>query len=269
MSVILFVLCAATPARATEDLFNPAPPMHQGETAGFSVGDSFGLQGSVTRTRGADRSFQVPSLTLGGARVGFGHEHGVAVRFMNAFALGGGVKGVEGAMSMAVSGGWRAPVAKDHGPIVRGGLDASFFGNAALSDLRLELPQAHLGWQTLGNGKLAEIVGKGGVILFGWRHAGDAAERPLNLSPEVGALGTVQMPLFDLYVDYTHVFVRHEGGPLDVVGMRLCGKARPVLVCTNVRLETGDVSVRGGPPVNAESTFFGLLLGFMRPERQP
>ena len=257
---------AASGARAG-DLYHPSPPRHGGEEPDSALGGAFGLQGSVTRTRGSDRDFQVPSLTLAGARVGYGSERGFGVRVMNTFTLGGGVKGVEGGTTMSLSGGWRAPVAKEHGPILRGGIDGAFFGNKALSDLRLEAPQGHLGWQYLAHGKLAELVGKGGLVLVGWHHTGDAAERRVNLSPEVGALGSVIVPFFEMYVDYTHIFVRREGGPLDIVGMLLCGKAKPIVACTNVRVENGDVHLPSGLLANAQATYFGFLLGILRPQK--
>ena len=81
--------------------------------------------------------------------------------------LGGGQGGFEGALAGTLDLGYRVPVAEDHGPFGRIGIDGRLQGNDLLYFSMLELPRLTLGWQYLKGKTVLEAGARGGAILAG------------------------------------------------------------------------------------------------------
>ncbi len=228
-----------------------------------------GLHAGLTRVRGGDKNTQLGAFGISNSHVGFGYERPGTIRVINTASLAGGADGIEGSFTNAVAGGVRAPFGKHHGLVLRGGGEASIFGNRYLWDSLLELPQLQLGYQWLVPGSVADLATKGGYVLLGRHNTGDSGVRDLGGAVEWGGIGTLHLGPVDLGASYTRIYPRHGGTPVDLVETAFCGNAKPILVCTNVRYERGDVRVPDGSLQDARVSYVGLTIGLVVLEKKP
>jgi hypothetical protein len=222
-----------------------------------------GLRAGLTRVRGGDRPGDVRALGLSVTHVGFGLEGPFSVRAVNTGSLAGGDNGIEGGIGQAVAGGLRAPLGKNHGLVVRGGLEFGFFGNKYLWDSIVELPQLQLGYQWLVPRSVIDVAMKGGYVIVGRHNTGDAGSRDLDGSFEVGAIGALHIGPVDLRASYTSVRVRDGGSPVDLLEAAFCGHIPPAVLCTDVRYELGDVRLPGGSLSDTVASYVGLTGGIV------
>ena len=237
-------------------------PSHGGEVVAHSDVSTVGLRGGLTRVRFGDARRRNLSLTLSGRREGYGLEHDVAIRVANTFALGGGQGGVEGHLGMAVAAVYRAPVAKDHGPMTRLAAEGLVQASPALFHSLLEAPELQLGYQYLSPGKLAEAGLKSGYVLAGYYRADDG-NRPLGASFEWGAFANVNVDPFRLRGTLTRILAGAPSPALNVLEAEVCSRARPVVFCADTQVffgETGDRSRATLQPSRAAQ--FGITIGF-------
>lgn len=228
-----------------------------------------GLHAALTQVRGGDKNAQLGAFGITNSHVGFGYERPGTIRVINTATLAGGADGIEGGIANAVAGGVRAPFGKNHGLVLRGGGEASIFGNKYLWDSLLELPQLQLGYQWLVPGSVADAAMKGGYVLLGRHNTGDGATRNLGASFEWGAIATLHLGPVDLRGAYTRVYPRYGGTPVDLLEGAFCGNARPIVVCTDFRYERGDVRVPEGALRDARVSYLGLTLGLVVLEKKP
>jgi hypothetical protein len=162
-----------------------------------------------------------------------------------------------------VAGGVRLPFGATHGLVLRGGVEGSFFGNKALWDSLLELPQAHVGYQWLVPRAVIDVAARGGYVLLGRFNTGDGASRRLDGAPELGGIASYHVGAIDLRATYARVFARHDGAPVDLLQGALCGHGGVVVVCTDLRYEVGDVRMPADGALRAaRASYVGLTLGF-------
>lgn len=251
MAAIAATLLVSTPAMATD------PPATDVTVAGLRAG--------LTKVRGGDRNGEVGTVGVSFTHVGFGLEGPVSVRVINTAALAGGAAGIEGGMAQAFAGGVRAPFGKTHGLVARGGLEFAFFGNKYLWDSMLEFPQVQLGYQWLVPRSVVDVAMKGGYVLLGRHNTGDAASQELDGSFEWGAIGALHIGAFDVRASHTRVLVRGGGAPFDLVEAAFCGHASPVpiVLCTDVRYELGDVRLLDQSLRAAVVSYVGLTVGIV------
>jgi hypothetical protein len=231
--------------------------------------EMIGLQTSFTRVRGSDRDAEIGALGLSMSRVGFGFEKGFGVRVVNTGSLALGDKGLQGGLGTALAGGFRLPVHKTHGVVLRGGYDASFFGNKYVWSSMIELPQMQLGYQWLtpskdASGSMVDVVAKGGYLWLGRHNTGDAGVRKLDASWELGGAGSLHMGPVNMRVTYTHIVLGERNAPVDQVEAAICGQTKRVFVCETLRYEVGDVRVPGGTLAPSRVSFLGLTVGLMK-----
>lgn len=263
-------------AQASGPLSRPSGHGHRPPDA--STFERSGLETTLTFGRGADL-LRTGSQTVGAfgvatSRVGFGFERGAIVRVVNVGSLAVGRTGIQGGFTSAVSGGYRLSLAETHGPFVRGGIEGGIFGNQALWDSSLELPQLHLGWQWLARtresprvGQLIDVAWKGGYVLVGRHNTGNVAWRTTSGSFEAGAIASVHLGPVALRGSYTRILA--EGGPIDQIDMSLCGVTARLFVCQSVRYEVGDVRVRpSGELLPSRVSVLGLSVGLVSPKRR-
>jgi len=222
-----------------------------------------GLRGGLTRVRGGDRHGDVTAFGLSVTHVGFGLEGLFSVRAVNTGSLAGGANGIEGGIGQAVAGGVRLPVGATHGVVVRGGLEFGFFGNKYLWDSSIELPQLQLGYQWLVPRSVVDVAVKGGYVLVGRHNTGDAGTRDLDGSFEWGGIGALHIGSIDLRASYTSVQVNDGGSPVDLFEAAICGHAKPLVLCTDIRYELGDVRLLDGRFSDTVASYVGLTAGIV------
>jgi hypothetical protein len=241
--------------------FGAAVPASAREVPATDVTAS-GLHASLTRVRGGDKNGEVGAVGIATSHVGFGFEQGVAVRVVNTGSIAGGPDGVQGGLGNAVAGGVRLPFDTTHGLVLRGGIEASFFGNKVLWDSLLELPQLHVGYQWLVPHAVIDVAARGGYVLLGRFNTGDGASRRLDGAPEVGGIASYHLGAIDLRASYARVFARHGGEPVDLLEGALCGHGGVVVMCTDLRYEVGDVRMPADRAWSeARASYVGLTLG--------
>ena len=260
LSAILVTALLAVAGAARADAVVPATR----DTADSNLS---GLRTALTVVRKGDVDGRMGSLAWSGAHAGWGYEDLGTVRHVTWFALGGGPRGIEGGLGGAMSGGLRLPSAGPHAIVIRGGLEGALFGNLLAYHSLLELPQLHAGYQYLFRGALFEVAAKGGWLLLGRHDVGEDGRRVLDGSPEAGAIAALVTRSVVMRGAFARVFVTDDAGPVDLFEASACGVAIPVAVCTDVRIERGDVY---GPTSvllpGARSTFVGLTVGVARDE---
>lgn len=236
-----------------------------------------GLQTTLMRVRGSDRAGELGAFGIGANRVGFGYEKGVAVRVVNVGSLAVGSKGLQGGIDSALAGGYRFSFDKNHGPVVRGGLHIALFGNKWLWDSMIELPQVHLGYQWLvpyfdladsrraeDAPKLVDVAMKGGYILIGRHHTGDAARRDTSGALELGGIASLHLGWLGIRASYTRIFPRHGGSELDQLDASLCGVTSRFFLCQTIRYEVGGVRTLDGVLRDSQVSMLGLTIGFTK-----
>ena len=255
-------LGATSASAETDDERMNRLPSHGGEVVAHSDASAFGLRGGLTRVRYGDARASSLSLTLSGRREAHAVEHGIALRVVNTFAIGGGPDGLEGHIGMAVAAGFRAPIAKYHGPMTRIGGEALLQGSRTLYYSLLEVPQLQLGYQYLAPGKLAEGGFKGGYLLAGYYRADDG-NRPLGASYEWGAFANVNIEPLRLRGAFTRVLAGAPSPSLNVLEAEVCSRRRPIIVCTDTQVFFGEAGDRSrGTLYGSRAVSFGFTIGF-------
>lgn len=254
---VLVLVLVASPAGA-------ADPPHTDVTVS-------GIHAGLMRVRGGDREGQIGTVGISTTHVGFGYERPFTIRVINTASIGFGGKSIQGGISNAVAGGVRAPVGKNHGVVLRGGIEGGIFGNKYLWNSHLELPQLQLGYQWLVPRSVAELAAKGGYVLLGRHNTGDAGTRDTGGSFEVGGIAATHIGALDLRASYTRIFVRHGGSPVDLLEGNFCGHASPLVVCTDVRYELGDARLPDDSLRPTHITYVGITLGLsiLEQKRKP
>lgn len=225
-----------------------------------------GASATLTRGRGGDRDVEAGAVGLATSHIGFGYENPIAIRVTNQGSLSGGSNGVQGGLGTAVAGGVRLPVGKDHGVVLRGGIEGSFFGNRYLWDSLLEFPQLHVGYQWLVPKSVFDVAMKGGYVLRGRHDTGDSTERDIDRSLEWGAIGTLQLASANVSVSYTRVLAG-GGSPIDLLEGAFCGIGYPFALCTNVRYELGDGQLADGSLRFVRVSLVGISVGVVIPDK--
>lgn len=220
-----------------------------------------GIDGSITHSHGGDGDAQLGAVGIASTHIGFGYEDPTTVRVVSTGSLAGGPNGIQGGLSSAVAGGVRLSLGKSHGAVVRGGAEGFFFGNRYLWDSFLEFPQLQVGYQWLVPGSVVDVAMKGGYVLFGRHNTGDSVTRDLDASLEWGAIGAVHLGPLDLRANYTRVLVDQGATPIDLVEGAVCGLARILALCTNVRYELGEGRLSDGTLRSTRVSFVGLTAG--------
>jgi hypothetical protein len=239
-----------------------------------------GLQTTLTRVRGSDRNGELGAFGFAANRVGFGYEKGIAIRVVNVGSLAVGSKGLQGGINSALAGGYRFSFEKNHGPVVRGGVEIALFGNKWLWDSMIEIPQFHLGYQWLvpyfdladsrqrprdaEPPKLIDVAAKGGYILIGRHHTGDAARRDTSGAPEFGGIASIHLGWLGIRASYTKIFPRHGGSDVDQFDASLCGLTSRFFICQTIRYEVGEVRTLDGVLRDSQVSILGLTIGFLK-----
>jgi hypothetical protein len=251
----------ATPPRLCNGFRRHQMPDHE-TASGFSIGcpDAIGLRGSEVHVFGASADEGAGLMFFAGGEE-FGHERFWSSRDTYGLALGGGGAGLEGELSGSIAYGFRAPVTRDQGPVVRAAASAHLLGNNAFYSSLLELPQAQVGWQWSHGYAVVEVAGAAGLVLTGRFRAGDAATRELG-GFAFGGHASLQVP----WVRFTMEAERLPSGdaltaPVDVLGGTLCAVAFPMAVCADGRAEQSRAWVGAGQPL-VTAAYAGLTIGF-------
>lgn len=96
-------------------------------------------------------------------------------------SVGGGGSGFEGELGGSLTVGVRAPVAKRHGPFVRGGVSGHLLGNDLFYASLIELPRGEIGYQYLRGVNVVEVAATMGYAIDG--RYGQRNLTPLPYSP--------------------------------------------------------------------------------------
>jgi hypothetical protein len=227
-----------------------------------------GFQTSLTRLRGSDKNAELTAVGFSTSRVGFGFERPFTVRIVSSSSLALHSKGIQGGFAGAMAGGARIPTGRDHGILLRAGLEGSIFGNKYLWDSLFEVPQVHVGYQWVVPGSVFDIAAKSGYVLWGRHNTGDAAVRRLDGAPELGGIAYLHANAFDVRASYSHVIARHEGAPINLFEAALCGFASAIVICSNTRYEFGDVNLPRRGSQASQVAYLGLSIGVVAPKKK-
>ena len=180
------------------------------------------------------------------------------------FMLGGGQGGFEGALASSVDIGYRIPVAEEHGPFGRIGIDGRLQGNDLLYFSMLELPRLSLGWQYLKGNTVLEGGARGGAILAGLYDPGDAGRRKLS-GFEWGGFVSGQVAFLRGDASFMRIETPNtlNGTPVDVARGQICGVGGKLGVCLDGMFFRGDAEMRAEASAirTATSRYVGLTIG--------
>jgi hypothetical protein len=178
--------------------------------------------------------------------------------------IGGGEAGFEGALGGAFEFGWRAPVARDHGPFGRAGVAGEMMGNDRFYFSMIELPRVSVGYQYVSRGTLLEIGGRASPVITGRYNPGDDGTRRLPGTFAYGGFAALHWQ----YVRGEATLLRIDSndsnwqGPVDVARGALCGVFRPVGFCGDVMVMRGDANFGGAlGTLFTTTTYAGLTFG--------
>jgi hypothetical protein len=267
--VFLFLTAALVLSEeAKHTLALTTPPVRDGKAVSLMLVSTIGLTGMVTAARGGDADDRLGSLSLSSRRMGFAYDRGLDVRVVNTLALGASEHdrkvGFHGDASVEASGGYRFHVAEAHGPFVRGGILALIGGDSLVYQSLVELPQVQVGYQYIGAMEIFEIAGRSGFSILGRSDTGDHASRHLDHSVDVGAMGTVRTGPVLVTTEWSHFLADGSGTPVDWLTVALCGIARSIAICTDIRSVSGDVSVSSQTLAASRVTQVGITVGSSR-----
>jgi hypothetical protein len=267
--VLLFIAAALVLSEeAKHTLALTTPPQRDGKTESLMLVSTVGLTAMVTAARGGDADDRLGSLSLSSRKMGFAYDRGLDVRVVNTFELGASEHdrkiGFHGGGSVEASGGYRFHVAETHGPFIRGGIEALIGGDSLVYQSLVELPQAQLGYQYIAGPSLFEVAGRSGFSIFGRSDTGDQASRHLDQVLDVGAMGTARTGPVVVTAEWSHFLARGEGAPIDWVTIAVCGIARTVALCTDVRAVSGDVYLPSQALAASRVTQVGITIGSSR-----
>ena len=180
------------------------------------------------------------------------------------FMLGGGQGGFEGALASSLDIGYRVPVAEEHGPFGRVGIDGRLQGNDLLYFSMLELPRVAIGWQYLKGRTVLEAGARGGAILAGLYDPGDAGRRKLS-GFEWGGFVSGQIDFLRADASFMRIETPHtlNGTPVDVGRAQLCGVGGTFGACLDGMLFRGDAEMRAEASATRStvSQYVGLTIG--------
>lgn len=225
----------------------------------------FGLRGSAATVRGAAAT-EGSGLMVSAEGEEFVRRGVFVTHGMHRLAIGGGGAGFEGTLQGALAGGFRLPVAKRHGPVIRAGVLGYVRGNDAFYASLLDLPQVQLGYQYLYGRTVLELGATSGAVLAGRFRAGEAETRILGAGLEVGAYAALQIPWFRLGVSGMRLPTNDAlSAPVRTAEGTLCAIATPFAICGDARASvTEAIAVLGAAPVEVTSLYAGLTFGLTR-----
>ena len=181
--------------------------------------------------------------------------------------LGGGGSGFEGELSGSVTVGVRAPLAKHHGPFVRGGVSGHVLGNDLFYGSLIEFPRGEVGYQFMSGITVVEAG-----MTFGYAIDGRYGQRnlvPLPYSPLSPTSGFAWGGYVALQAPHMQLGVSLEGVPMSegasgtiMNGLAsACAYGYIFALCFDVRILSQDGL---GPFGNSiRSTYWGgVTLGF-------
>jgi len=241
------------------------PPQHRGKTVSLLLTNSLGLTATTTAAVGGDATESLGSLSVSSRRAGYAYDRGLDVRVVNAIDLGAGdhhgTVAFHGGIAIEAAGGYRFRATETQGPFVRAGIEALVGGDSLLYQSLLELPQVQLGYQYLAGVSLLEIAARSGFAILGRSNTGEHASRTLDQGIDVGAMATAKVGPMLAAGEWSHFVARGDGAPVDWLAVSLCGIARPVAVCTEVRAVVEDVTLPSSVATSSRVTEVGLTVG--------
>lgn len=217
----------------------------------------FGLRGSESKVTGVDTK---PGLTLSSSsstRV-TDAESRVSLRAQHFALFGGGRGGVEGGIGVDLAIGLSERVGEWQTLFSRLGGRGFLLGNGAFYASLVELPSFELGYQWLDRVGHFELAPRVGPVLAGRYHPSDERRR-LGAAFEWGghaSVGTGGL-LFELAAFRVEAG-DGQPGPVDLVQGQLCGGARFLGACLDVRAFRGRARAQGEP---AQVLTFGVTVG--------
>jgi hypothetical protein len=180
------------------------------------------------------------------------------------FMLGGGQGGFEGALASSIDIGYRIPLAEEHGPFGRIGIDGRIQGNDLLYFSMLELPRIAIGWQYLKGKNVFEAGARGGAILAGLYDPGEAGRRKLS-GFEWGGFASGQIDFFRADASFMRIETPNtlNGTPVNVGRAELCALGGTFGVCVDAMVFRGDAEMRAEASRirTTTSQYVGLTVG--------
>lgn len=228
-----------------------------------------GFQFGTTRTRGDAHTDplanQGNSFVLDTTSLFYISESDFTFRQGHGFRIGGGSAGFDGSLSLDTAGGMRMRIGPNHGPFMRIGARGQLSGNRALYTSYLEIPQLQLGYQNMNPKVHAEFALRTGVVLAGRYKIGNMGRRRIGTSLELGAYAAFNLEHIKLEASLTRFDVGQNDGqkPVDELALALCGVAKKLAICTDLRLYQGELEIphTAGDSSFARASYAGLFVG--------
>jgi len=208
----------------------------------------------------------VKDSTIGVGFAGSGETYALdgTTHAAGSWMLGGGQGGFEGALAGTIDIGYRVPIAENHGPFGRIGLDGRIQGNDLLYFSMFELPRITLGWQYLEGKTVIEGGARGGAILAGLYDPAEDGRRKLN-GFEWGGFGSAQIDFLRLDVSFMRIEATKtlDGTPVDVARGQVCGIGGKIGVCLDAMFFHGNADMRAndGGIHSTSAQYVGLTFG--------
>lgn len=225
----------------------------------------FGLRIALT-----GQDIQRPTtFTVGAHAQGeeIGRMNALSIRRTSRMGIGGGGSGFDGELAGSLTVGARAPIAKSHGPFVRGGIAGQILGNDRFYASLLELPRAELGWQYMSGITVVEGGATAGLALdgrYGIRSAIPQPESPLVplFGVAWGGYVTLQVPHLRMGVSAEAIPKGDQRSGLVVMGLaHACAVGFLLAACFDVRVMSEDGLAPFGDAKHA-TYYAGMTLGF-------
>jgi hypothetical protein len=150
-------------------------------------------------------------------------------------AIGAGDAGFDGALSLGLWLGARAPVSENQGPILRAGGLGYLQGNNTYETSLLEPSQLQLGWQWSRGATVLEAAATGGFALAGSFSAQSAESRTLGAGVAYGGYAALQTAEARLSILAERLPSDDGLGPVDRAGVLACVRL-PLAVCADAHL---------------------------------
>jgi hypothetical protein len=277
---------AAAPSSTSPALGTVLAPVHKGAPAprkpcdggpcckkkSWSSGNDsgvFGLRAAVTRLHGMSGGDSL-GLSVWAQGEDYRRDGIWSMRGLYKLGIGGGGSGLDGALFGDWAGGVRVPLGRDHGPVLRMGLQGYLRGNDSYYASLIELPQLQLGYQYMRGNTVVELGGKAGAVLTGRERIGDA-RRVLGTGLEYGGYGALQLRWMRAGIELTRMPVDDRvSTPVDVAEGTLCVSGAPFAICADARAAFTKAELSASEPASkVRSVYAGLLLGFTGEGKPP
>jgi hypothetical protein len=222
---------------------------------------SFGIAGTVTRTRLEDQSSADASVLASAAHFSYETRDFFSGRSYGFGFLGAGSAGSEGGLGGELAFGLRLPFAKTHGPFARIAIEGFLMGNDAFYASMLEVPKGEFGYQHLEHELLLEGAVTAGPVLAGRFNMVGAASRSLSGLLAVGAHVAIGVRAAHLELAVNRLDSGDLGPPgaFDELRASLCGLPSVFSICTDARYQTD----RANEPPGARVVYYGIRVGIV------